>query len=165
MALGILDHMNADAGAAITATDAATRDLVDLSARFSQAFLRWLDGSGAGGFTYPRLRVLETLHCKGPAMMRTLAEALGLSARNLTAVADALEADGLVRRVAHPTDRRATILELTESGFAAADESLAPRLAEISRLFDELAPAARTQFQQSLAALVAAMESGCPKSQ
>ena len=147
-----------------TATDIVARDLVELSARFAHSFLRWLDGSGAGGFTYPRLRVLETLHCKGPAMMRTLADGLGLSARTLTAVADGLEADGLVRRVAHPTDRRATILELTDAGFAAADESLEPRLAEISRLFDELPPPARTEFQQSLAALVAAMESGCPAS-
>ena len=155
--------MNADARApSNTATDVAARDLVDLSARFAHGFLRWLDGSGAGGFTYPRLRVLETLHCKGPAMMRTLADGLGLSARNLTAVADGLEADGLVRRAAHPTDRRATILELTDAGFAAADESLEPRLAEISRLFDELSPPARTAFQQSLARLVAGMESGCP---
>ena len=155
--------MSADAGAAPnTAIEEATTDLVDLSAHFAHAFLRWLDGSGAGGFTYPRLRVLETLHCKGPAMMRTLADGLGLSARNLTAVADGLEADGLVRRVAHPTDRRVTILELTDSGFAAADESLAPRMAEISRLFDELTPTARSEFQQSHAALVAAMESGCP---
>jgi DNA-binding MarR family transcriptional regulator len=157
--------MNADARASSnTATDVAARELVDLSARFAHGFLRWLDGSGAGGFTYPRLRVLETLHCKGPAMMRTLADGLGLSARNLTAVADGLEADGLVRRAPHPTDRRATILELTDAGFAAADESLAPRLAEISRLFDELPPAARNEFQLSLAALVAAMESGCPTS-
>ena len=157
--------MTLDGGASSnTATDIAARDLVDLSARFAQSFLRWLDGSGAGGFTYPRLRVLETLHCKGPAMMRTLADGLGLSARNLTAVADGLEADGLVRRAAHPSDRRATILELTDAGFAAADESLGPRLAEISRLFDELPPPARNEFQRSLAALVAAMESGCPAS-
>ena len=155
--------MSADAGTSPTAaSDIAARDLVDLSARFAHGFLRWLDGSGSGGFTYPRLRVLETLHCKGPAMMRTLAEGLGLSARNITAVADSLETDGLVRRVAHPSDRRATILELTDDGFAAADASLAPRMAEISRLFDELPPPARNEFQQSLAALVAAMESGCP---
>jgi len=152
----------ADSPAAL-ATDVPNRELVELSARFAHGFLRWLDGSGVGGFTYPRLRVLETLHCKGPAMMRTLADGLGLSARNLTAVADGLEADGLVRRVAHPNDRRVTILELTDAGLAAADESLAPRFAEISRLFDELPPAARDRFQQSLDVLVAAMDSGCPK--
>jgi len=144
-------------------TDVPNRELVELSARFAHGFLRWLDGSSAGGFTYSRLRVLETLHCKGPAMMRTLADGLGLSARNLTALADGLEADGLVRRVAHPIDRRATILELTDAGVAAADEALAPRFAEISRLFDELPPAARDRFQQSLDMLVMAMESGCPK--
>lgn len=145
------------------ATDVPNREVFELSARFAQGFLRWLDGSSAGGFTYPRLRVLETLHCKGPAMMRTLADGLGLSARNLTAVADGLEADGLVRRVAHPSDRRATILELTDAGMAAADRSLAPRFAEISQLFDKLSPNERRRFQQSLETLVSAMDSGCPK--
>ena len=138
-------------------------ELVDLSARFSQAFLRWLDGQSRGGVTYARLRVLEALHCKGPKTMRTLADSLGLSARNMTAVADALEAEGLVRRVAHPTDRRATILEITGPGLAVADQSLAPRFAEISQLFDELSPSARRRFRQSLQQLVTAMEQGCPK--
>ena len=73
-------------------------------------FLRWLDACPEGGFTYPRLRVLEALHCQGPAKMKSLADALGLSARNMTAVADSLESEGLLRRVAHPTDRRATLL-------------------------------------------------------
>jgi DNA-binding MarR family transcriptional regulator len=63
--------------------------------------------------------------------------------------------------VGHPTDRRATLLELTPTGQAAADESLAPRLEEISRLFDELSPTARNNLRQALTALVAAMEAGC----
>ena len=91
--------------------------------------------------------------------MKTLADGLGLSARNLTAVADSLEGEGLVRRVAHPTDRRSSLLELTHNGQAAADESLAPRLIEISRLFDELSPTARNHLRSTLATLVAAMES------
>jgi DNA-binding MarR family transcriptional regulator len=93
--------------------------------------------------------------------MKSLADALGLSARNMTAVADSLESEGLLRRVAHPTDRRATLLELTNDGLAAADESLVPRLAEISRLFDELPPTARISLHGTLTTLVAAMESGC----
>jgi DNA-binding MarR family transcriptional regulator len=145
-----------------TIADEAGRDLIDLSARFAHAFLRFLDGKS--GFTYPRLRVLEALHCDGPVTMRPLADSLGLSARNLTALADSLESDGLVRRVAHPTDRRATILEITDTGMVAAEESLAPRLAEISRLFDQLTPTARQRFRQALATLVEAMESGCPAS-
>ena len=148
-----------------TALDIPHRELLELSARFSQAFLRWLDAGSDGGLTYPRLRLLEVLHCQGPAKMKTLADALGLSARNLTAVADSLESEGLLRRVAHPTDRRATLLELTDDGLAAADESLAPRLVEISRLFDELSTTARNNLRTTLAILVEAMvtdSDGCP---
>jgi DNA-binding MarR family transcriptional regulator len=143
------------------APDISHRELLELSARFSRLFLKWVDACPEGGFTYPRLRVLEALHCQGPAKMKSLADALGLSARNMTAVADSLEQDGLLRRVAHPTDRRATLLELTDDGLAAADKSLVPRLAEISRLFDELSPATRDTLRGTLATLVAALETGC----
>jgi DNA-binding MarR family transcriptional regulator len=149
-----------DARADLT-VDIPHRELVELSARFANAFRRWLDAGGPDGLRYPSLRVLEALHCDGPAKMRTLADTLGLSARNLTTVADSLENDGLVRRVAHPTDRRVTLLELTPAGSAAADESLTPRLAEISRLFDELSPAEQRSLHKTLATLVGAMEKGC----
>ena len=158
--------MTADVVASIgTPSDEAVidiphRELVELSARFSNAFRRWLDSGTSDGLTYSRLRVLEVLHCQGPAKMKTLADGLGLSARNLTTVADSLEADGLLSRVAHPTDRRATLLELTPTGMAEADEALGPRLAEISRLFDELSPTARTALAGALTTLVTAMESG-----
>ncbi len=143
------------------AVDIPHRELVETSARFAQLFSRRLDAAGSDGLRYPSLRVLESLHCDGPAKMKTLADGLGLTARNLTAVADSLESDGLVRRVAHPTDRRATLLELTPGGQAAADESLAPRLVEIGRLFDELTPEARQQLGDALTTLVEAMNRGC----
>jgi DNA-binding MarR family transcriptional regulator len=139
--------------------DIPHRELVELAARFSHAFRRWVDTGNPDGLTFSRLRLLETLHCQGPAKMKTLADGLNLSARNLTSAADSLEADGLVRRVAHPTDRRATLLELTPTGEAEADESLGPRLAQISGLFDELSPAVRATLRAALATLVAAMES------
>ena len=152
--------MSLEVPATPDALDIPHRELLELSARFAQSFLRWIDAGSSGGFTYPRLRVLEALHCHGPAKMKTLADGLGLSARNLTAVADSLEGEGLLRRVAHPSDRRATLLELTERGRLAADESLVPRLVEMSRLFDELSPTARVALRSTLTALVAAMESG-----
>jgi len=160
MSIDVTPDLPAD-GHDVAALDISHRELLDLSARFSRLFLKWLDACPEGGFTYPRLRVLEALHCQGPAKMKSLADALGLSARNMTAVADSLESEGLLRRVAHPTDRRATLLELTEDGLAAADRSLIPRLAEISRLFDELSPETRTSLRGTLATLVSAMESGC----
>ncbi len=156
-----IDAVPSTESSADASTDVPHRELLELSARFSHSFLRWVDAGPAGGLTFPRLRLLEALHCQGPAKMKTLADALGLSARNLTAVADSLEGEGLLRRVAHPSDRRATLLELTDDGQAAADESLVPRLVEISRLFDELSPTARNNLRGTLATLVAAMESGC----
>jgi DNA-binding MarR family transcriptional regulator len=148
--------VDAESIAADVASDVDDRELVELSVRFAHSFLRFLDGSGADGLSYPRLRLLEVLHCQGPAKMKTLADGLGLSARNLTALADSLECEGLLRRVAHPSDRRATLLELTREGQAAADESLAPRLAEISRLFGELSPSERDGLRRALTTLVAA---------
>ncbi len=157
--------MSLDVTATPETLDIPHRELLELSARFAHSFLRWIDAGSTGGLTYPRLRVLEALHCQGPAKMKTLADGLGLSARNLTAVADSLESEGLLRRVAHPSDRRATLLELTDRGRSAADESLVPRLVEISRLFDELSPTERAALRGTLAALVAAMgpgaEPGC----
>ena len=149
-----------DAGAD-AALDIPHRELLEMTSRFAHGFLRWVDARPTGGLTYPRLRVLEALHCQGPAKMKTLADTLGLTARNMTAVADSLESEGLLRRVDHPSDRRVTLLELTDAGLAAADESLVPRLAEISRLFDELSSTDRHQLHDTLAALVAAMDSGC----
>lgn len=137
--------------------DVVHRDLVEISARFANAFIRWLADTPEG-LTYPRLRMLEVLHCRGPAKMKDLADSLGLTARNLTTLADGLEIDGLVRRISHPSDRRSTLIELTASGMAAAECSLAPRLAEISCLFNELSTTQRSQLQRSLNTLVTAME-------
>ena len=91
-------------------------------------------------------------------MMKTLAEDVGLSARNLTTLADALEHEGLVRRVPHPTDRRATLLELTSAGMSTAECSLAPRLAEIGRIFDLLSPTRKTQLARGLRTLAGGLD-------
>src|SRR5690242_6188191 len=47
-----------------------------------------------------------------------LAEATGLSAAATTSMIDRLERKGLVRRVPHATDRRQTVVEMTEQGHA-----------------------------------------------
>jgi DNA-binding MarR family transcriptional regulator len=143
--------------------DPLNRELVEMSGRFAKAFSRWLEGAPDSALsTYPRLRVLETLHCQGPARMVDLSDALRLPARNMTSVADALEADHLVRRTPHPTDRRATILEITEEGKAVAMTALAPRLCEIAALFDELSPTRKSQLLSTLSTLVASLEHDRP---
>ena len=60
-----------------------------------------------------------------------LAEALDVSARNVTGLVDALEDTGFVVRRPHPEDRRATLVTLTDRGAAV--------FAELGRGHEELA--------------------------
>jgi DNA-binding MarR family transcriptional regulator len=134
------------------------RRLVDLAAAFASAYLRWLESSTPSSeLSFPRLRLLEQLHCQGPQMMRVLAEDLGLTPRNMTALVDGLEAEGLVQRVAHPSDRRATLVESTPAGVAAAERTLQPKLSAIGELFDELSPGEQDQLAALLSVLVEAL--------
>jgi DNA-binding MarR family transcriptional regulator len=134
------------------------RRLVDETAAFAQAFLRWIDEQAADGLTLPRLRLVERLHCKGPDTMGRLAEELGLSPRNMTALVDGLEDEGLVRRKPHPTDRRATLIEATDEGMAAAEALLEPHFGAMSCLFRDLTDEQRQQFTEILAILRAGMK-------
>lgn len=69
------------------------------------------------GTSVSRLRALRTLAtAPEPMRMRDLSDVLGLAARTVTTLVDALEREGLVERLPHPTDRRAFLLTLTEQG-------------------------------------------------
>ena len=61
----------------------------------------------------PRLRLLLAVEEVGRLRMGDLAEDLGITARTVTTLVDALEREGLLARLPDPTDRRATLLELT----------------------------------------------------
>lgn len=85
------------------------------------------------GLTESRTHVIWVIHSQGPCTQRELAEALRVSPRNVTGLVDALERTGFARRTPHPTDRRATLVELTRQGQAAA-ERLVEEQAEFARL-------------------------------
>jgi DNA-binding MarR family transcriptional regulator len=133
--------------------------LVAETARFAAAFLRWTEARAGDGLPYTRLRLLQTLHCDGPAIMRNLGDQLGVSPRNMTAMVDALEDAGLVVRQPHPTDRRATLVELTPSGLTEAEQVMGPRLAAMAELFEGFTPAEQEAFSATLRQLGQAMRS------
>jgi DNA-binding MarR family transcriptional regulator len=84
---------------------------------FGPAYMKWMHAQARdSGVTYARMKTLHALQLDGPQIMSSLGERLGVTARSVTALVDGLEAEELVRRVPHPTDRRATIIELTEVG-------------------------------------------------
>jgi DNA-binding MarR family transcriptional regulator len=137
--------------------------LVAETALFAREFQRWADAQVKDdGMTLPGLRLVERLHCQGPAMMRTLADELGLSPRNVTALVDALEDDGLVARRSHPTDRRAILVALTADGVTAADALIAPRILAMGALFEALDDGECEQFSGLIGRLRSAIAGGTP---
>jgi DNA-binding MarR family transcriptional regulator len=69
------------------------------------------------GTTPGQFRMLRTLaKSDGPQRPSTLAGMLDVAPRSVTSKVDDAEADGLVRRLPDPTDRRATLVELTAQG-------------------------------------------------
>jgi DNA-binding MarR family transcriptional regulator len=70
------------------------------------------------GLTTSRAHLLWELRQLGPTTQTSLAEALGVSARNVTGLVDALVEGGFVIREPHPTDRRAVLVSFTDHGAA-----------------------------------------------
>lgn len=70
------------------------------------------------GLTFARYEALVLLYFsrRRSLPMRVMGERLQLHPTSVTNIVDRLQADGLVRRVPHPTDRRATLVEITEEG-------------------------------------------------
>jgi DNA-binding MarR family transcriptional regulator len=65
--------------------------------------------------SFGRARALRRL-ARRSLSMGELAAALGIHRPNATVLVDDLEAQGLVRRRPHPTDRRAKVVEATRKG-------------------------------------------------
>jgi len=81
------------------------------------------------GLTFARYEALVLLYFarQGSLPMRVMGERLQLHPTSVTNIVDRLEADGLVKRIPHPTDRRTTLVEITASGLerrASATEAI-----------------------------------------
>jgi DNA-binding MarR family transcriptional regulator len=108
----------------------------ELTARLGDLMERDL---GARGLNTSRAEVLFVLHERGPQVQRELSQALRCTPRYVTGLVDVLEAQGWVARSPHPTDRRATLVSLTERGTAAAARMHAERQASAAALFGDVA--------------------------
>lgn len=70
------------------------------------------------GLTFARYEalVLLTFARRSSLPMRVMGERLQLHPTSVTNIVDRLEKDGLVKRVPHPTDRRTTLVDITDDG-------------------------------------------------
>ncbi len=123
--------------------------LVSAFTELGPAWGRWLSATMPGpGVSYIRLRLLHALECHADRAMTMseLAKALDITQRRITALVDALEADGLVERRPHPTDGRSTIVTLSKKGLAQQKATWEQRQTQIGLAFGDLSPAHQTQL-------------------
>jgi DNA-binding MarR family transcriptional regulator len=138
-------------------------DLAAAVSTFAAEFEHWAGRkAAAAGASVPRLTLLYAVHCHGPQKMATLAEALAVTPRNVTALVDGLEAEGLVRRIPHSTDRRVTLVELTCNS-ELVEAQFSTYQASIANLFESLTDGDRGTLRRLLKTLHERMtaETGC----
>ncbi len=133
--------------------------LVDEFAAFGPLYMKWVKSRlQERGMTYARMRLLGALHCHGPQIMTSISDELGVTRRNVTALVDALEEEGLVCRRPHPTDRRATVIEMTDRGVRTMDRMYDEHRSEVAGLFRDLSEKDRRELARLLGSLRQALQ-------
>jgi DNA-binding MarR family transcriptional regulator len=111
------------------------------------AFTRWAESHmQTEGLTPQRMRLSELLYDNGPTKMCDLRDELGVTATNITALVDALESDGMVERVPHPTDRRATLIQLTPKAHKTISFGCTEFKDKVAELFSDLSQSEQEQL-------------------
>ena len=138
------------------------KDLAQLVGEFGKTYTRWIwSEMGRAGTTPARARLLAALLCEGPCKMNELGAFLDVTPRNVTKLVDGLEAEGLVARQPHPTDRRATLIYLTEPGELVGKESALADHAAAVWLYEQLSPRDRLHMARLLRKLMHILNA-CP---
>jgi DNA-binding MarR family transcriptional regulator len=108
--------------------------------------------------TPTRVHLLWVLQHAGPSTQQTLASLCEVTPRNITALVDALEKSGHVRRTPHPSDRRAVLVELAPT----AVDTMAQMQLEHTQLNEALlgviAPDDRAAVERGLTAVAAHLD-------
>lgn len=111
-------------------------------------------GLASLGLTESRTHLLWTVAATGPCTQRTLADALSVAPRTVTSLVDALAETGFVTREPHPTDRRATLVTLTQHGTEVTEQLQAGQAELAGQLFGDLDPSTYDAFLAGLTATV-----------
>lgn len=124
--------------------------LLQIADLFERDMARAFAGTPLSG---ARMAVLWTVHHSGPAPQHTVAEALSVSPRNISALVDALTAAGYVRRAPDPSDRRVFLIELTKEGTSLMETTEREHHDLSSTLLESVAPDDRAALERGLAAI------------
>lgn len=96
--------------ATVTALARALRDVI-VAGDHLRRIIAAREGVGLSEFI-----VVSQLYFTGPCGPSALTQDLGMTPGSMTVLLDRLESMGLVRRSAHPTDRRRQVVTLTRKG-------------------------------------------------
>lgn len=94
------------------------------------------------------LRALQSLERLGPSLVTELGDDLGLLSSTASRLSDRLAEAGYITRRVSPANRRATLLELTDSGRAVLDELVAWRLHDFGEVAKHMSDADRAALVQ-----------------
>lgn len=122
---------------------------------FQRDMARAFDGTG---LTTARVHLLWVLQHAGPSTQQALAQLCEVTPRNITGLVDALEKSGHVRRTPHPTDRRAVLVELTDTATATMARMQEEHAQLNETLLSAIAPADRAAVERGLSAVTAHLE-------
>ncbi|HEX2187646.1 MAG TPA: MarR family transcriptional regulator [Longimicrobiaceae bacterium] len=113
------------------------------------------------GLSLAKMGVLRHLAAAGDSLpLGQLAERLSCVRSNVTQLVDRLEADGLVRRVPDPGDRRSVLATLTEEGRRSYEAGARAQAAAEAELLAGLDPGDRERLAELLDRLEARVHAG-----
>src|SRR5579859_3290651 len=105
------------------------------------------------GVSMARTKVLRRLHEQGPTRQNVLAADFGLSPHTITDLVDGLERLGMAERRPDPTDRRAKLVSITDSGEAGLHVANATRERLLKQIFGALSETDRATLLRLLDSL------------
>jgi DNA-binding MarR family transcriptional regulator len=106
--------------------------------------------------------VLARIASGGPERLSTLAKDLCVDLSTVSRQVAALEAVGLVRRTPDPSDRRASLIEATETGAEVFARNRQKWLGALGELLSDWTAAERQEFARLFARLNDAMDTNKP---
>jgi len=133
-------------------------ELVEAFTELGPTWVRWVNACLPNdAVSYVRMRLLTTLQTEGEQSMGHLAAGLCVTPRRVTALVEALEPDGLVERRPHPTDRRSTLVAITDVGLKAQHLGWKQHRSEVAEAFGDLSIAQQEQLLTISRSLTQAM--------
>jgi DNA-binding MarR family transcriptional regulator len=131
-----------------------TQPSLDELAGVVERLVGWLRRRTAvPGYSVTSRLTLARLQADGPARISDLARLEGVTQPAMTGLVNRLETDGMVTRTADPTDARAALVALTDSGRAFVETRRVERARVLAGRVERLSDADRAAILAALPAL------------